>query len=204
MVCRVFNAKLAELKEDILKRKVLGRVMAHSYVIEFQKRGLPHVHMVLWLHEQDAPKKPEDVDRFVTAEIPDKETSPLLHELVKTHMVHGPCKGILTGLDGPPCWKLRKGGRTASFDDMYCEKDFPKDLCQHTVFAATGSPVYRRRSPEEGGHTLELKSRYVKDSSGRSKTITLDNSWIVPHNRYLSINIKKSCICCYCQFHEIT
>ena len=65
IVCRMFNAKLAELKEDILKRKVLGRVVAHSYVIEFQKRGLPHVHMVLWLHDQDAPKKPEDVDRLV-------------------------------------------------------------------------------------------------------------------------------------------
>ena len=31
MVCRVFNAKLAELKKDILERKVLGRVVAHSY-----------------------------------------------------------------------------------------------------------------------------------------------------------------------------
>ena len=98
MVCRVFNAKLAELKKDILERKVLGRVVAHSYVIEFQKRGLPHVHMVLWLNKEDAPSKPEDIDRFVTAEIPDKETSPYLHELVKTHMVHGPCKTVLTGL----------------------------------------------------------------------------------------------------------
>ena len=66
MVCRVFNAKLAELKKDILERKVLGRVIAHSYVIEFQKRGLPHVHMVLWLHSDDAPRTPEDTDRFVT------------------------------------------------------------------------------------------------------------------------------------------
>ena len=57
---------MAELKKDILERKVLGRVIAHSYVIEFQKRGLPHVHMVLWLHSDDAPRTPDDIDRFVT------------------------------------------------------------------------------------------------------------------------------------------
>ena len=30
-----------------------------------------------------------------------------------------------------------------------------------------------------------MKSRYVKDSNGHSKELTLDNRWIVPHNRYL-------------------
>ena len=63
IVVRMFNAKLEEFKTDIIKRKVLGRVKAYSYVIEFQKRGLPHVHFVLWLHPDDAPKKPEDIDR---------------------------------------------------------------------------------------------------------------------------------------------
>ena len=46
MVVRVFNAKLHEFKNDVLKKNVLGKVRAYSYVIEFQKRGLPHVHMV--------------------------------------------------------------------------------------------------------------------------------------------------------------
>ena len=38
IVCRVYNAKLEEMKHDILKNHVLGRVKAYSYVIEFQKR----------------------------------------------------------------------------------------------------------------------------------------------------------------------
>ena len=38
LVCRIFNAKLEELKKDILQNHVLGRVKAYSYVIEFQKR----------------------------------------------------------------------------------------------------------------------------------------------------------------------
>ena len=38
IVDRVFNAKLEELKKDLFKRHVLGRVRAYSYVIEYQKR----------------------------------------------------------------------------------------------------------------------------------------------------------------------
>ena len=82
MVVRIFHAKLEEFKADILKRQKMGRVKAYSYVIEFQKRGLPHVHMVVWLDDRDAPKTPEDIDRFICAEIPDPKTSPKLYELV--------------------------------------------------------------------------------------------------------------------------
>ncbi|KAK6012894.1 hypothetical protein OSTOST_21926 [Ostertagia ostertagi] len=47
LVARVFNAKLQELCNDLLRRHVLGEVEAYVYVIEFQKRGLPHCHMLL-------------------------------------------------------------------------------------------------------------------------------------------------------------
>ena len=53
LVTRVFHQKLQELKTDLLKRNLLGRMVAHVYVIEFQKRGLPHAHMLLWLHNDD-------------------------------------------------------------------------------------------------------------------------------------------------------
>ena len=42
--------------------------------------------MVLWLDPKDAPKKPEDVDRFTCSEIPDPKTSPRLHKLVTQNM----------------------------------------------------------------------------------------------------------------------
>ncbi len=41
--CRVFNLKLGELLEDLVKKEILGRVDAYTAVVEFQKRGLPHV-----------------------------------------------------------------------------------------------------------------------------------------------------------------
>ena len=45
LVVRVFKLKLRELLNDILKRHVLGRPLAHVYTIELQKRGLPHDHI---------------------------------------------------------------------------------------------------------------------------------------------------------------
>ena len=175
MVVRLFHAKLEEFKNDILKKQKMGRVKAYSYVIEFQKRGLPHVHMVVWLDERDAPKTPEDIDRFLTAEIPDPKTSPRLYELVKKTMIHGPCKGVLTDPHkGPPCWK-----------NQDCEKQFPKDHRKHTVFGDRAAAEYRRRGPEDGGHTFPaFTSRYVEHP------VELTNKWIVPYNRFLLAKYK--------------
>lgn len=51
IVVRVFHKKLKELKEEILKKEIFGKCIAYTYVIEFQKRGLPHVHMLIFLNE---------------------------------------------------------------------------------------------------------------------------------------------------------
>jgi Helitron helicase-like domain at N-terminus len=47
IICRGFNM----VCQDIIKNlsKVFGRVAAHVYVIEFQKRGLPHMHLLATL-----------------------------------------------------------------------------------------------------------------------------------------------------------
>ena len=38
MVVRIFKCHLEELKKDLFKRHILGRVKAYTYTIEFQKR----------------------------------------------------------------------------------------------------------------------------------------------------------------------
>jgi hypothetical protein len=50
LITRVFNLKLDALLKDI-KDVVLGNVIAKIWVIEFQKKGLPHVHILLILDE---------------------------------------------------------------------------------------------------------------------------------------------------------
>ena len=56
LVVRVFKLKLRELLNDILKRHILGRPLAHVYTIEFQKRGLSHAHMLIILADECKPR----------------------------------------------------------------------------------------------------------------------------------------------------
>ncbi|XP_022177367.1 uncharacterized protein LOC111038543 [Myzus persicae] len=47
LVAGVFHMKLRELIGDITVNRVFGNVLAYVYTIEFQKRGLPHAHILI-------------------------------------------------------------------------------------------------------------------------------------------------------------
>ena len=47
LIVRVFRAKLEDLKIQLFKKHMLGKVAAYVYVVEFQKRGLPHAASIL-------------------------------------------------------------------------------------------------------------------------------------------------------------
>ncbi|KAI5335567.1 hypothetical protein L3X38_025700 [Prunus dulcis] len=81
LLTRVFHAKLEELKKDINGKGVLGNIVAYAYVIEFQKRGLPHVYMLVVLDENDKLNNPDDYDQIVKAEIPNKHEESHLHNV---------------------------------------------------------------------------------------------------------------------------
>ena len=80
---------------------MLGVVPAKLWVIEFQKRGLPHVHILVILRDSDRIITAEDVDSTISAELPpspdtaeDEEAREQLHRLnkiVMAKMIHGPC-----------------------------------------------------------------------------------------------------------------
>ena len=44
--------KLNEFIQDIWSGKLFGPVLAILYSIEFQKRGLPHVHILVWIDKK--------------------------------------------------------------------------------------------------------------------------------------------------------
>jgi hypothetical protein len=78
LVARVFKMKLAALLDDIRKNKIFGEVSGRVHTIEFQKRGLPHAHILIIIKTEFRPRTPQDVDRVVSAEFPDREEDPTL------------------------------------------------------------------------------------------------------------------------------
>ncbi|XP_075188624.1 uncharacterized protein LOC142288848 [Anomaloglossus baeobatrachus] len=154
LVARIFRLKLKSLLQDI-KNGLFGTVIAMVHVIEFQKRGLPHAHILLILDTNSKIHTEEDIDNIVWAEIPNQQQYPELYDIVVSHMVHGPC-GVLN--PASPCMQNGK-----------CTKKFPKDLKQHTVKDLDGYPSYRRQDIENIVH----KNKHI------------NNSWIVPYNPYL-------------------
>ena len=83
--------------------------------IEYQKRCLPHGHILILLKN---PIKPDDIDNFVSAEIPDKERDPELYNVVMKNMIHGPCG--------------QYNRSSVCMVDGKCSKNFPKNFIRYT------------------------------------------------------------------------
>ncbi|KAG5546078.1 hypothetical protein RHGRI_018302 [Rhododendron griersonianum] len=99
LVTRVFRSKFEQLKKEVIRKKLFGPVQAYTYVIEFQKRGLPHVHLLLILKKGHKLVTPEHFDQVISAEIPKENENPHLYAAVLKHMMHGPCGKLNIGHD---------------------------------------------------------------------------------------------------------
>jgi hypothetical protein len=166
LIDRVFDLKLKEKLKDLKKRQIFGKVLAYTYVVEFQKRGLPHAHILLILDKLSKIHDPEDVDDCVWAEIPDPEKYPRLWETVTSRMVHGPCGALNMNCS---CMGEKKGQK----GKIVCTKDYPKKFKENTEMGNDSYALYRRR---DNGRSFETE-----------KGVVMDNRWIVPYNAYLCL-----------------
>lgn len=124
IIARVFNMKFRELMTDITKNQIFGKVLAKVHVIEFQKRGLPHAHILLILDAKYKPRTSLDIDKIVSAEIPDPHINKQAYETVTKFMMHGPC-GLVNS--NAPC-----------MNDNKCSKDYPKQFSDETLSNLNG------------------------------------------------------------------
>ncbi|XP_065658002.1 uncharacterized protein LOC136082525 [Hydra vulgaris] len=144
LVNRVFKLKLNNLLNDIFKHDVLGKVVTHIQVIKFQKRGLPHVHILLHFVNEDKLETAHAISNLISAEIPDPILNCDFYNVVKTCMIHSSC-GILN--PSSPCMK-----------NGVCSKNYPKEFNVNTVAVNNGYPRYRRC---DNGLVINIKGNNV-------------------------------------------
>ncbi|XP_011213487.3 uncharacterized protein LOC105233194 [Bactrocera dorsalis] len=138
IIARVFKQKLKSLINLVTHHSVFGETRCWLYSVEWQKRGLPHAHILIWLVDK---VRPEEIDHIISAEIPDPNVDQELFDIVTTNMIHGPC-GTLNIM-------------SLCVDNGKCTKRFPKPCTADTITNIDGYPSYRRRDVDNGGQSYE-------------------------------------------------
>ncbi|KAK3922213.1 ATP-dependent DNA helicase [Frankliniella fusca] len=168
IVVRVFQDRKRHLLSDFINKQIFGEVKAYFTTDEFQKSSLPHCHILLFIVDEDKPKSPEEIDRLITAEIPDKDHP--AYNMVVEHMMHHACDKM-TGRRKPGCFA----------DGQKCRFRFPQKWCDETDIDSR-YVSYRRR---QDGKRVQCKT---------TKTY-LDNRNTVPTNHY--VIYRHQChVCC--------
>ncbi|RCN33554.1 hypothetical protein ANCCAN_20619 [Ancylostoma caninum] len=162
---RAFRLRLSQFMQEIKSKHIFGEVEAIQCSVEFQKRGMPHAHILVTLKEKL--NTPEKIDMFISAEIPEypsasdplREKKLRLFNLVKKFMIHGPCE-------------QRPDLACRVADPTKCDKKYPKSFREETELTDSGYPLYRRRN---NGMTIPV---------GKRQITVADNRHVVPTNWY--------------------
>ncbi|KAG6672053.1 hypothetical protein I3842_16G038000 [Carya illinoinensis] len=126
IVTRVFKIKLDQLLHDLKHGQNFRR---------YQKRGLPHAHILLFWHYDDKHPTLTEIDRIISAKIPN-------------YMVHGPYGFINLKAN---CMINNK-----------CTKSFPKKFCRETSIDEDGFAIHMRRDhPDMYIERMALNCIYV-------------------------------------------
>lgn len=139
IVSRVFYLKVQFLLNDLKKTQVFGWYAGSVYTIEYQKRRLPYMHLLLFLHPEDRAhfRNVESIDQIISAEFfsAEDDLDGKLFDIASSTIVHGPCRDYNSTLT---CM-MKKAGSW-----MQCSKQFPK-ACQETTIVQKNSYSFYRQ-----------------------------------------------------------
>ena len=91
IIAWVFNLKFESVLNDIMQKSIFGTAEGYVYTVKYQKCGLPHMHLIVFLDHSSCISTPNAVDNIISTEFPDQIMHLRLFDIVKKFMVHGPC-----------------------------------------------------------------------------------------------------------------
>ncbi|CAF1463104.1 unnamed protein product [Rotaria sordida] len=123
IVARMFDRRFRGFMKNIILSKcaALGEVTDYFYRVEFQKRGSPHIHMIVWI--KNAPKYGENlddevmkfIDKYITCKMPNERKDPFLHEIIMKVQTHS-----------------KSHSKSCKRRDRVCRFHFPKPISRRT------------------------------------------------------------------------
>lgn len=131
----------------------IGKVVYYALRIEFQMRGSPHLHALIWT--SDCPKLASEtkesyieyIDQHVHAHLPNEDQDPELHELVKTYQKHSHSK---------TCRKYK---------NIKCRFNFGQFFTNRTIVA---EPLSEDLDQEEKTNTLDKQKEILSLVKGQN------------------------------------
>ena len=128
----IWNQRFKGIKEgnfgSLMHHMGFGKVVHYTWRLEFQARGAPHAHVLIWLQER---LSAETISHYIYASMPDQST-PRLYNLVNGPMIHT-CN----------INRCKKGIPTAR-----CKYGFPKPECGSTHVNEDGDLIIKRNAAD--------------------------------------------------------
>ena len=132
MVAKIFKQYLEEITEMLIKGAVPGWETAEAIieVVEFQKRGLPHDHILVTLNRGHSITK-EEIEKYCLEGIPEvlNERYYDPQRRVTNKIIHFP-RGVYN--PGSSCSKINGKGK----------KIYPMEYQSKSYFDSDGKPIY--------------------------------------------------------------
>ena len=159
---RIFDKRVKTFIKDVIMSDAnpIGKVQDYFYRTEFQQRGWPHIHMVVWV--ENAPRFSEDpedevvefIDKYISCEVP-PESDEELHDIVTSVQTHS--KNHTKS--------CRKTGKA-------CRFHFPRPPSNRTFICQPVSPVQGNEEDPQYQEAMERRSEEQKKAKE-----TLKNVW---------------------------
>ncbi|XP_071715040.1 uncharacterized protein [Rutidosis leptorrhynchoides] len=167
IVARIFKQKLDNLMNDIMKGNIFGTCEAGIHIMEFQKRGLPHVHILIWLTRAYKCKTPDDINDLISAEIPNELHDPEGYKAFTEYMLHAPCG--------------RQHKDAPCMIDNQCSKHFPKPYYAETTIDEDGYNAHINVEWCNRSRAIKYLFKYLNKGQDRA-TIVIQENILPTHN----------------------
>jgi hypothetical protein len=161
------------------KFEALGEVSDYFYRVEFQKRGSPHIHMIVWI--KNAPKYGansdeelmEFIDKHITCKMPNERKDSHLYEIIKNVHTHS-----------------KSHSKSCKRRNKVCRFYFPKPISRRTFIVAKNFE--------------EINTNYNNDEDDYNKQNQLDDikTKIKEINTYLKEIKDKNIVLNWNHFNE--